>query len=49
MAKQLIENLTSEFDPEKYRDEYREELLEMIRKKPKEKKSSQPPMLLSAM
>ncbi|NLM75039.1 MAG: Ku protein [Clostridiaceae bacterium] len=33
MAKQLIENLTSEFDPEKYRDEYREELLEMIRKK----------------
>ena len=33
MARQLIENLTSEFRPEKYRDEYREDLLELIRKK----------------
>ncbi|HOP72537.1 MAG TPA: Ku protein [Thermoclostridium caenicola] len=33
MAEQLIENLTTEFRPEKYRDEYREELLELIRKK----------------
>lgn len=33
MAEQLIENLTSEFNPEKYRDEYREKLLELITKK----------------
>lgn len=33
MARQLIESLTSEFKPEKYRDEYREDLLELIRKK----------------
>ena len=33
MARQLIENLTAEFKPEKYRDEYREDLLELIRKK----------------
>jgi DNA end-binding protein Ku len=33
MAIQLIENLTAEFDPEKYRDDYREALLEMIHKK----------------
>lgn len=33
MAKQLIENLTAEFDPAKYKDEYREALLEMIEKK----------------
>lgn len=33
MAEQLIENLTTEFRPEKYRDEYQEELLELIRKK----------------
>jgi DNA end-binding protein Ku len=34
MAKQLIESLASEtFEPEKYRDEYREELLELINRK----------------
>lgn len=33
MAVQLIENLTSKFSPEKYKDEYREALLELIRKK----------------
>lgn len=33
MAKQLIENLTSEFQPEKYVDTYREALLEMIHRK----------------
>jgi Ku protein, prokaryotic len=33
MARQLIESLTSEFRPEKYRDDYRENLLELIRKK----------------
>ncbi|KSU84810.1 MULTISPECIES: Ku protein [Fictibacillus] len=30
MAKQLIEQLTTEFEPEKYKDEYREALLEII-------------------
>ncbi len=33
IAKQLIENLTAEFNPEKYVDTYREALLEMIHKK----------------
>jgi DNA end-binding protein Ku len=33
MAKQLIDSLTSDFDPEKYRDEYREELLALIDRK----------------
>ncbi len=33
MAQQLIESLTSEFDPSKYKDEYREAVLEMIERK----------------
>jgi DNA end-binding protein Ku len=33
MANQLIENLTTTFDPEKYTDEYRKELLNLIHKK----------------
>src|SRR5919198_1402460 len=33
MARQLIDSLSSEFDPEKYRDEYREELLSLIERK----------------
>ena len=33
MAKQLIDNLTTAFDPEKYTDEYRKELMELIHKK----------------
>jgi DNA end-binding protein Ku len=33
MAKQLIESLTSDFEPEKYRDEYREELLDLLERK----------------
>lgn len=33
MARELIENLTSPFEPEKYTDEYREALLEIIRGK----------------
>jgi DNA end-binding protein Ku len=33
MAQQLIDSLTSEFDPEKYRDTYRDRVLEMIEKK----------------
>jgi DNA end-binding protein Ku len=38
MAKQLIENFTSEFEPEKYTDEYRENLMEIIQGKLKGKK-----------
>jgi DNA end-binding protein Ku len=33
MATQLIESLTSDFDPDKYRDEYREELLDLLERK----------------
>jgi DNA end-binding protein Ku len=33
MARQLIESLASEFDPTKYRDEYRERVLELIERK----------------
>jgi len=33
MATQLIDNLTTAFDPEKYTDEYRKELMELIHKK----------------
>jgi DNA end-binding protein Ku len=33
MAKQLIDSLTSSFDPDKYRDEYREELLDLLERK----------------
>jgi DNA end-binding protein Ku len=33
MAGKLIESLSGEFDPEKYRDEYREELLSLIERK----------------
>jgi DNA end-binding protein Ku len=35
MAKALIDSLTSEFDAEQYRDEYREELLDLIERKAK--------------
>jgi DNA end-binding protein Ku len=33
MAQQLIDSLTSEFDPTSYRDEYREKVLELIEMK----------------
>ena len=33
MARQLIDSLASDFDPEKYHDEYREAVLELIEKK----------------
>jgi DNA end-binding protein Ku len=33
MARQLIDSLTTDFDPDKYRDEYRERVLELIEKK----------------
>ena len=33
MAQQLIESLASDFEPEKYHDEYREKVLELIERK----------------
>jgi DNA end-binding protein Ku len=33
MAKQLIESLSTDFDPTKYRDEYRDRVLELIERK----------------
>ena len=33
MAKQLIDSLTSDFEPDRYRDEYREELLDLLERK----------------
>jgi len=33
MAQQLIESLTAKFDPSKYKDDYRERVIEMIEKK----------------
>ncbi len=33
MARQLIESLSTEFEPERYRDEYREKVLELIEQK----------------
>src|SRR3954454_20881768 len=33
MAKRLIDSLTSDFEPDKYRDEYREELLDLLERK----------------
>jgi DNA end-binding protein Ku len=35
MAKSLVENLSAEFDPEKYDDTYRKELLQLLRAKAK--------------
>ena len=33
MAQQLIESLSADFEPEKYKDEYREQVLELIERK----------------
>ncbi len=33
MAQQLIDSLSSEFDPTRYKDEYREQVLELIERK----------------
>ena len=33
MAQQLIESLSTEFEPERYKDEYREKVLELIERK----------------
>jgi DNA end-binding protein Ku len=38
MASQLIDSLTTEFDPARYRDEYREKVLELVAKKAEGKK-----------
>jgi DNA end-binding protein Ku len=35
VATQLIESLTTEFKPEKYKDEYREKVMELIERKAK--------------
>jgi len=37
MAKQLIDSLSAEFDPDKYKDEYRKRVLDLIKKKAKGK------------
>jgi DNA end-binding protein Ku len=42
MAKTLVENLSASFDPEKYDDRYREELLALLRAKAKGKKLPEP-------
>src|SRR5205823_4328972 len=42
MAKTLVENLSSSFDPEKYDDRYRKELLQLLRAKAKGKKLPEP-------
>ena len=33
MAQQLIESLVTDFEPERYKDEYREKVLELIERK----------------
>jgi DNA end-binding protein Ku len=42
MAKALVENLSDDFDPKKYDDTYRKELLALIRKKAKGAKLPEP-------
>ena len=42
MAKSLVENLSAPFEPEKYDDKYRKELLELLRAKAKGKKLPEP-------
>jgi len=42
MAKSLVENLSEPFDPEKYDDTYRKELLELLRAKAKGQKLPEP-------
>jgi DNA end-binding protein Ku len=44
MAKQLIESLASDFEPERYRDEYRERVLDLVERKAQgEEIAVQPP------
>jgi DNA end-binding protein Ku len=42
MAKSLVENLSDKFDPDKYDDNYRKELLQLIRAKAKGRKLPEP-------
>ena len=42
MAKSLVENLSDDFDPKKYDDTYRKELLDLIRAKAKGAKLPEP-------
>jgi DNA end-binding protein Ku len=42
MAKSLVENLSASFDPSKYTDTYRKELLQLLRAKAKGKKLPEP-------
>ncbi|MEX2448698.1 MAG: Ku protein [Solirubrobacterales bacterium] len=60
MAEQLIESLTREFDPDAYRDEYREQLLSLIERKaegedvlataaPQERQPTKAPDLMAAL
>jgi DNA end-binding protein Ku len=42
MAKSLVENLSESFDPEKYDDTYRKELLDLLRSKAKGQKLPEP-------
>jgi DNA end-binding protein Ku len=44
MAKTLIENLVTEWDPERYYDRYRNELLELLRKKAEGEPLPEPPV-----
>jgi DNA end-binding protein Ku len=58
MAQQLIESLSGEFDPTKYRDEYRERVIDLIERKaageeiavqPQAEESSAAPDLMAAL
>ena len=42
MAKTLVENLAAKWDPERYHDQYRNELLDLLRKKAKGAKLPEP-------
>jgi len=43
MAEQLVESLSTRFEPEKYHDEYREKVLELIKRKAKGERITLPP------
>jgi DNA end-binding protein Ku len=44
MATTLIENLVAEWDPQRYHDQYRNELLELLRKKAEGEPLPEPPV-----
>ena len=43
MAQTLVESMTAKWEPEKYRDEYRNAVMEMIEQKAKKKVRSRSP------